>query len=107
MIRESKKDKETPGLATQTSQPQPFASPPTHPGARRISVDDLRLSVDDLRLMDTFLNRRRDMDVDLRSRMASQILARLKAQIEMPDDGRTAEEIIETLARERRETYGG
>ena len=94
VIRESRKNKEAPWLATQSSQPQPG-----HSGAHRISVDDLRL-------MDTFLNRRHEMDPDLRSRMANQILARLKAQIEIPDDGRPAEEIIETLARERRETYG-
>jgi uncharacterized RDD family membrane protein YckC len=97
VIRESKKDKEAPWLAMQSSQPT--ASPRVYPGAQRISVEDLRL-------MDTFLNRRNDMEADLRSRMANQILARLKAQIEIPDDGRPAEEIIETLARERRETYG-
>ncbi|HXE64742.1 MAG TPA: RDD family protein [Bryobacteraceae bacterium] len=100
VIRESKKNKQAPWLPAPVSQPQPFTSRPAHPGAQRISVEDLRL-------MDTFLNRRHDMTGDVRSRMASQILARLKGQIEIPDDGRPAEEIIEVLARERRETYGG
>ena len=99
VIRESKKNKATPWLAGQNSQTLPSGFQPAHPGAHRISVDDLRL-------MDTFLNRRHEMDADLRSRMANQILARLKAQIEIPGDGKSAEEIIETLARERRETYG-
>ena len=99
VIRESKKDKQAPWLAAQSSHSRPFASQSAHPAALRISVDDLRL-------MDTFLNRRNDMDADLRSRMASQILARIRMQFEIPDDGRRAEEIIETLARERRETYG-
>jgi uncharacterized RDD family membrane protein YckC len=99
VIRESKKDKEAPWLATPVSQSQTLTSQPAHPGAQRISIEDLRL-------MDTFLNRRHEMDADLRSRMANQILARLRTQIEIPEDGRPAEEIIETLARERRETYG-
>lgn len=97
VIRESKKDKEAPWLAIQNNQTNAFL--PVHPGAHRISVEDLRL-------MDTFLNRRHEMDADLRSHMANQILARLKAQIEITDDSRPAEGVIETLARERRETYG-
>jgi uncharacterized RDD family membrane protein YckC len=97
VIRESKKDKQAPWLATQSPQP---VSAPAHAGAQRISMDDLRL-------MDTFLNRRHEMEPDIRSRMANQILARLRSQLEIPEDGRPAEELIQTLARERRETYGG
>ncbi|HVW08412.1 MAG TPA: RDD family protein [Bryobacteraceae bacterium] len=100
VIRESKKDKEAPWLAAGTVQQQPPAPQPVSHGAHRISIDDLRL-------MDTFLNRRNEMEPDVRSRMASQILARLRAHTEIPEDGRPAEEIIQSLARERRETYGG
>lgn len=97
VIRESRKDKQAPWLATQSPQP---VGAPAHAGAQRISMNDLRL-------MDTFLNRRHEMEPDIRSRMANQILARLRSQMEIPEDGRPADEVIETLARERRETYGG
>jgi uncharacterized RDD family membrane protein YckC len=99
VIRESKQNKEKPWLATPAGPSQPLPAQPAYPAAQRISVENLRL-------LDTFLNRRHEMTADVRSRMANQILARLNEQMEIPDHGRPAEEIIEALARERRETYG-
>jgi uncharacterized RDD family membrane protein YckC len=64
-----------------------------------------KLSLEDLGLIDTFLNRRHNLAPDVRSRMAHQILDRLKPKLWLPDDGNSsAESILESLAYERRST---
>jgi len=64
-----------------------------------------KLSIEDLGLIDTFLNRRQSLTPDVRSRMAHQILDRLKPKLLLPDDDNsTAESILESLAYERRST---
>jgi uncharacterized RDD family membrane protein YckC len=64
-----------------------------------------KLSIEDLSLVDTFLNRRHNLAPDVRSRMAHQILDRLKPKLLLPEDGNTsAEFILESLAYERRST---
>lgn len=62
-----------------------------------------KLSTEDLGLIDTFLNRRHNLTPDVRSRMAYQILNRLKPKLLLQDgDSSPAESILESLAYERR-----
>ena len=62
-----------------------------------------KLSIEDLSLVDTFLNRRHNLAPDVRSRMAHQILNRLKPKLLLPDDNSSSvESILESLAYERR-----
>jgi uncharacterized RDD family membrane protein YckC len=64
-----------------------------------------KLSIEDLGLIDTFLNRRHNLAPEVRSRMAHQILNRLKPKLLLPDDDNSsAESILESLAYERRST---
>jgi len=64
-----------------------------------------KLSIEDLALIDTFLNRRHNLAPEVRSRMAHQILDRLKPKLLLPDDDNSsAESILESLAYERRST---
>jgi len=64
-----------------------------------------RLSIEDLGLIDTFLNRRHNLAPEVRSRMAHQILNRLKPKLLLPDDDNlSVESILESLAYERRST---
>ena len=64
-----------------------------------------KLSIEDLGLIDTFLNRRHNLSPEVRSRMAHQILNRLKPKLLLPDnDNLSAESILESLAYERRST---
>jgi len=64
-----------------------------------------RLSIEDLGLIDTFLNRRHNLAPEVRSRMAHQILNRLKPKLLLPgDDNLSVESILESLAYERRST---
>jgi len=66
-----------------------------------------RLSLDDLALIETFLQRRSDLTVDVRSRMAAQILSRLREKLPpQAGGGRSPESILESLAYDRR-TGGG
>ncbi len=61
------------------------------------------LSAEDLALIDSFLNRRSELSVDVRVRMARQILAKLQAKLpigEVPEV--LTESTLESLARERR-----
>jgi uncharacterized RDD family membrane protein YckC len=61
------------------------------------------LSVEDLILIDTFLNRRSMLTPDVRSRMAAEILERLKPRLSVSDDGQSSvESILEFLVYQRR-----
>lgn len=57
----------------------------------------------DLAVIDTFLSRRYDMTMELRERMAEQILERVRANAGVgADDDRSAETILESLVKEGR-----
>jgi uncharacterized RDD family membrane protein YckC len=61
------------------------------------------ISLEDLALIETFLNRRHELAFDVRSRMAHEILDRLKAKVSLdPRSQLSAEETLESLAHERR-----
>jgi uncharacterized RDD family membrane protein YckC len=81
----------------QTSQDS--VSPPLSPlGAANLSLDEFAL-------IDSFLNRRNDLDADVRYRMADQIFRRLAPKLSLPADRTlSTETILESLARERRAT---
>jgi len=61
------------------------------------------LSAQDFALIDSFLNRRFDLDPSVRSRMADDILRRLKPQLTLPaENALSTEKLLEALAHERR-----
>jgi uncharacterized RDD family membrane protein YckC len=61
------------------------------------------LSMEDLVLIETFLNRRSTLAADMRSRVAAQILERLKPKLSLRDEGQSsAESILEFLVYQRR-----
>ncbi len=65
------------------------------------------LSIEDLALIDAFLNRRNELDPDVRSRMAWQILSQLSPKLPSPPvPGSSTESILESLAWERRSAGG-
>lgn len=64
-----------------------------------------RLSNEDCALIDSFLNRRSQLDYDVRVRMADEIFRRLKPKLTLPAENTASiEQILETLAYERRAT---
>ena len=61
------------------------------------------ISLEDLTLIETFLNRRHELAPDVRSRMAGEILERIKARTEVDGGGQlSAESLLEALAHQRR-----
>lgn len=61
------------------------------------------LSAQDFALIDSFLNRRFDLDPSVRSRMADDILRRLKPQLTLSaENALSTEKLLEALAHERR-----
>jgi uncharacterized RDD family membrane protein YckC len=66
------------------------------------------LSVEDLALIDAFLNRRDELDPEVRSRMAWQILSQLSLKLHLPPPvpGSSTESMLESLAWERRSAGG-
>ncbi len=66
-----------------------------------------QLSADDLALIDAFLGRRYELPDHVRSRVAGEILERLRPRILIQADRETsAESVLESLAHERRSTGG-
>jgi len=64
-----------------------------------------RLSPEDCALIDSFLNRRAALEVDVRFRMAEEVLRRLKPKLMLPAESTlSTEKILEALAYERRAT---
>jgi len=62
-----------------------------------------RLSAQDFALIDSFLNRRFDLDPSVRSRMADDILRRLRPHLTLPAENTlSTEKLLEALAHERR-----
>ena len=73
----------------------------TPAGAARVS--NVTLSLDELALIDAFLHRRYDLDPEVRSRMAGEIVARLQPKLLAEAQARlSAESLLEALAYERR-----
>lgn len=71
------------------------------------SYGGANLTPQEFTLVDSFLNRRSELDYDVRVRMADQILYRLKPKLTLPaDNSLSTEGILEALAYERR-TAGG
>lgn len=66
-----------------------------------------RISVDDLKLIEAFLQRRFELAPDIRSRMAAEILNRVRGELpELPARGASVESTLEDIARERRSSGG-
>jgi len=73
------------------------------PAARVLGAASLTL--DDLTLIDAFLNRRNELAPDVRSSMAARILDQLRPKLAgVPEQGLSAEAMLESLAYERRST---
>src|SRR5271163_238980 len=76
-------------------------------GAVTASLGAANLTAEDYALIDSFLNRRSDLDFDVRLRMGEQIFQRLRSKITLPaESNMSAEKILETLAYERRSSGG-
>jgi uncharacterized RDD family membrane protein YckC len=70
-------------------------------------LGSLRLTAEDCALIDSFLNRRFDLEPNVRFRMAEDILRRLKPQLTLPvENTLPTEKLLEALAYERRATRG-
>jgi len=79
----------------------------TPPGPVTTTLGAANLTPEDYALIDSFLNRRSELDVDVRIRMGDQIFQRLRSKITLPTDSTlSAERILETLAYERRSSGG-
>lgn len=65
-----------------------------------------RLSAEEIALIESYLNRRSDLEADVRFRIADEIVRRVKAKLTLPSEFRGSnEQLLETLARERRTVY--
>ena len=72
------------------------AAPAQLPGASALTVDDLVL-------LDTFLNRRAELNPGVRARMADEILRKLSPKLSLPAQSQqSAESTLEALAYQRR-----
>ncbi len=66
-----------------------------------------KLTLEESTLIDSFLTRRSELDFDVRTRMAEQILQRPKPNLTLPMDNTSSQaKILESLAYERRATGG-
>jgi len=84
-----------------------WALPSSTPGAQTPALvyNIARLSVEELQLIEAFLQRRYELPPQLRIQTAFQITARVSRTLEIPQEGRPdPETLLETLARERRNT---
>jgi uncharacterized RDD family membrane protein YckC len=76
-------------------------------GPALASLGAAHLSAEEHALIDSFLNRRSDLDLDVRLRIADEILRRIKPKLILPAENLlSTEKILEALAYERR-TIGG
>jgi len=72
-----------------------------------VPLGAIHLTLEESALIDSFLNRRSELDYDVRVRMADQIFQRVKPKLTLPaDNALSVETILETLAYERRTTGG-
>ena len=63
-----------------------------------------QISSDELELIERFLQRRYDLSPEVRQQSAQQIAARLRARLGMAQDGTGAEDFLESLARQKRDS---
>lgn len=78
---------------------------PSVPGSAPLGAANLTL--EESALIDSFLTRRSELDLDVRARMAEQILQRIRPKLTLPgDNSLSTETILENLAYERRATGG-
>jgi uncharacterized RDD family membrane protein YckC len=95
VVRESPLAEMRPGWGTQADEN--FAN--------HAPLGSALLSSGDFALIDSFLNRRFDLEPTVRFRMADDILRRLKPQLTLPaENNLSSEKILEALAYERRAT---
>lgn len=69
--------------------------------ARRERLNARRLTHDEIALIDRFLQRRADLEWEIRERTASEIAARVRQRLELPPDG-DHEELLERVTTEYR-----
>jgi uncharacterized RDD family membrane protein YckC len=83
---------------------RPVWQPAPEPGFSSLApLGASHLSKDDFALIDSFLNRRFDLEPSVRFRMADDILRRLKPHLTLPtESGLSTEKLLEALAHERR-----
>ena len=63
-----------------------------------------QISSDELELIERFLQRRYDLSPEVRQQSAEQIATRLRARLGLGQDGRGAEDLLELLARQKRDS---
>jgi uncharacterized RDD family membrane protein YckC len=77
------------------------------PAAAHLPFGADALSLEDLSLVDTFLNRRSYLTYSVRTRMAEEIVERLRPKLSIPGDASlSAESILDAVAYQRRATGG-
>jgi uncharacterized RDD family membrane protein YckC len=80
-------------------------SPQTPEGPILAPLGSIHLSADECALIESFLNRRFDLEPNVRYRMAEDILRRLKPKLTLPTENvLSTEKLLEALAYERRAT---
>jgi uncharacterized RDD family membrane protein YckC len=95
VVRESSLAEIRPGFGTQADASFSNQAP----------IGSALLSAGDFALIDSFLNRRFDLEPTVRFRMADDILRRLKPQLTLPaENNLSSEKVLEALAYERRAT---
>lgn len=83
------------------------AQPAVAPAAGGLRVSTATLSLEELALIDAFLHRRSDLDPDVRSRMARDVVARLQPKLAPGSEARlSTESLLEALSHERRSIGG-
>jgi uncharacterized RDD family membrane protein YckC len=87
---------------------QPVWQSAPEPGTASVGLLGAKaLSPDEIALIDSFLVRRNSLDYGLRTRMADEILRRIRPKLTLPGDHQqSTERILENLAYERRATGG-
>jgi len=63
------------------------------------------ISLADLELIETFLQRRYDLGLEVRKQTAEQIAGRMRQKLQITPDGTSDEDLLEKLARERRDSF--
>jgi len=80
-------------------------SPQTPEGPILAPLGSIHLSADECALIESFLNRRFDLEPNVRYRMAEEILRRLRPKLTLPTENvLSTEKLLEALAYERRAT---
>jgi uncharacterized RDD family membrane protein YckC len=76
-------------------------------GAATFQYGSHSLSPEEFALIEAFLNRRDSLALDVRYKMAEQIVSRIRTQVATPaGDSLTGEKLLEAIAKERRSSAG-